>query len=83
MVKFLIITFLILFVLFKLFGFLFRALFFTLSSRQQQQKRTGNPFFRKRPPEGNVDIEYNPTENGRKGVKTFKGGEYVDYEEVK
>jgi len=35
-------------------------------------------------PEGTVDIEYIPDKNNKKSrPQDFKGGEYVDYEEVK
>jgi len=45
------------------------------SRRQQQYKR---------PTHGNVDIDYIPEEkkNGKRSFHNFKGGEYVDYEEV-
>jgi hypothetical protein len=48
------------------------------NGRKQQQKR--------RPANGNVDIEYMPEEpkNGKdRSFRDFKGGEYVDYEELK
>ncbi len=84
MVKFLIISVLIIYILYKVFGFIFRALFFTLSGRQHHQKRKNNTsFYTKKPVDGNVEIKYNPTENGQQQDKKFKGGEYVDYEDVK
>lgn len=40
----------------------------------------------KQPNDGNVNIEYIPEDEKKhhgKGPRNFKGGEYVDYEEVK
>jgi hypothetical protein len=38
----------------------------------------------RRKPEGTVDIDFIPDKNGKKPrPQDFKGGEYVDYEEVK
>ncbi len=39
----------------------------------------------KQPADGNVNIDYIPEEDKKngKGPRNFKGGEYVDYEEVK
>ncbi|MFP4091879.1 MAG: DUF4834 family protein [Cyclobacteriaceae bacterium] len=47
------------------------------NSRQQQKRRPTN---------GNVDIDYVPEDqqNGKeRSFRDFKGGEYVDYEELK
>lgn len=40
--------------------------------RKQQQKR-----------EGTITVDYIPTEGKRKNPPTSKGGDYVDYEEIK
>lgn len=36
-----------------------------------------------KPSDGNVNIEYAPTKKHSKSADNFKGGDYVDYEEVK
>ncbi len=41
----------------------------------QQQKST-------RPADGNVRVEYAPKNKNEKSADNFKGGDYVDYEEV-
>jgi hypothetical protein len=80
MIKFLIITFLILYLLFKVGGFLLRMLFYTIGNRAQQRfSGNGQQYTRTKPKDANVDVEY------RQSTKKpeFKGGEYIDYEEVK
>lgn len=87
MFKFLIISFLVMYLLFKLGGFFIRALFYLIGARitkkhaatfareyQQAQKR-----------EGEISIEYVPSNNGKSKpqVSKSKDEEYVDYEEVK
>ena len=37
---------------------------------------------RKKPVDGNVNIDYDPKEKHKNENKGYKGGEYVDYEEV-
>ena len=37
----------------------------------------------KRPIDGKVNVEYAPTKKSPKSSDNFKGGDYVDYEEVK
>ena len=41
---------------------------------QAQKKRRSN---------GNLNIDYNPDKDKKSSSKGYKGGEYVDYEEVK
>lgn len=79
MFKFLVIVFLIGFLLTKVLGLFFRVLAGGSTSRPnqrgyQQQYQSG------RSKDGNVNIDYVP--NGSKAPKNFKGGEYVDYEEI-
>jgi hypothetical protein len=71
MLKFLLILALSLYILSKIGGFLFR------SSASSQQFRP----HQRRPPDGKIHVDTPP----RKGKKpsNFKGGDYVDYEDVK
>lgn len=48
---------------------------------QSNQRRYSDQPNRHRPNDGNVNIDNNPNPNPKKS--DFKGGEYVDYEEVK
>ena len=50
------------------------------ASREYRDGRQGQQR-RKKPSGGNVNIEYEPHEENR-NKKDFKGGDYVDYEEV-
>jgi hypothetical protein len=65
-------------------GYLVRMLFgggvMGKASREFKEGRQGQPR-RSRPSDGNVNIDYVPGKEG-KGKKGFKGGDYVDYEEV-
>ena len=70
MLKFLIILGLVAYILYKFGSFFYNV---GASSQQRQQRP-------QRPANGNVNIDPNPKTN--KGGK-YKGGEYVDYEEVK
>ena len=72
----------LLFVLFlRSIGFLLRLLFGSgLAGRTNREFRKGQGH-RKRPPGGNVDINYVPNKEDKKG-NGYKGGDYVDYEEV-
>ena len=70
------------FVLFlRSIGFVLRLLFGSgLAGRTSREfrKEQGRS---KRPTGGNVDINYDPKKEDKKS-KGFKGGDYVDYEEV-
>ncbi|MBL6449670.1 DUF4834 family protein [Fulvivirga sp. 29W222] len=84
MLKFLIIVFLVGFLFFKLLGLFFRVLVGRSAADrsgsrtyQSQQYQSG------RSNEGNVNIDYVPNNGSKKSSKPFKGGEYVDYEEIK
>lgn len=59
---------------------------------QKQARRHGNPFGPQAPfgqarpsspPPGEVRVDYVPPKAGKTAEKEFKGGEYVDFEEVK
>lgn len=76
MFKFLLIVFLISYIIYKVGGFFFRIL--TLGGTSQRPPRNQPP---RRPPGANVNVDYSPEKKNSKG--DFKGGEYVDYEEVK
>ncbi|MBB6609955.1 DUF4834 family protein [Pontibacter sp. Tf4] len=92
MLKFIIITILIFMFLRLVAPFLLRFLlgmflkksmrngaFFTNMNQQRPQPNNGNYSSNGRKP-GDVKIDYIPNQPGQ---KDFKGGEYVDYEEVK
>ena len=70
MLKFLLILALSLYILSKIGGFFFRA---GAATQQRSQQR--------KPSDGNVYVNTNPNSTKNKG--NFKGGDYVDYEEVK
>ncbi len=57
-----------------------------LGSAQQQRNfnQQGRYQQQKKPKDGNVNIEYSPVERkkGKKSSDNFKGGDYVDYEEL-
>ena len=56
----------------------------TLTSRQQRQNpyQGGDAYKEPRKPrDGNVNVDYVPKDNEHNS-KDFKGGEYIDYEEV-
>ncbi|MDW3196737.1 MAG: DUF4834 domain-containing protein [Cytophagales bacterium] len=77
MIKFLLIVFFISYILYKVGGFFFKIL--TLGGSAQRPQRNQPP---KRPPGTNLNVDYAPDKK-KKGGGDFKGGEYVDYEEVK
>ena len=84
MFKFLIIFFLIIYILSKVGGFIFRTLFSGFSGQnssrqtyQSQQQRSNKP------QDGNVNIDFNPKQrNSSDQGRDFKGGDYVKFEEV-
>lgn len=84
MLKFLLITFLIAYLLFKIGGYLFRIFFWSLGGKMQNGQFNNNrETSNMRPPNSNVDIDYVPQNGKKTKEKEFKGGEYVDFEEVK
>lgn len=84
MIKFLLITFLIAYLLFKVGGYLFRIFFWSLGGKMENgQFNNSREASNTRPPNSNVDVHYVPKDEKKEKEKVFKGGEYVDYEEVK
>lgn len=75
--KIFIILFIIGYLIYKVGGFFFRILMF--GAQQHFQKENNHQAHRK-PHEGNVDIDYVPPANKS---TVIKGGDYVDYEEIK
>jgi len=81
MFKAFILIFVVLWVIVKLGGFIVRTFFSGLvnQSRPQQSNRQQQ---KKQPSDGNVSIEYAPKNKRDAKDKDFRGGDYVDYEEV-
>ena len=85
---------LFIYILFKVINFFFRVAAAVSGAKKQQEAfRNGRshdfgPKSRrqqyKRPANGNVDIDYIPKEkkDEKRSFRNFKGGEYVDYEEI-
>jgi predicted lipid-binding transport protein (Tim44 family) len=69
-------------------GFIMRLLSRSLIGRiykqaQQQQRNMNQDQQRStRPSDGNVSVEHAPKKQSPKSADNFKGGDYVDYEEV-
>lgn len=61
-----------------------RSLIGRLYKQAQQQQRNMNQDQQRstRPSDGNVSVEYAPKKQSSKSADNFKGGDYVDYEEV-
>jgi len=81
MLKFLLILFVAFYLFMKIGGFFIRVMFGSLSQENRarnQQQQTPNHQQKRR---GDLNIDYVP-EKDSKSPKDFKGGEYVDYEEV-
>ena len=81
MFRFLIILFLIIYLFFKFGQFLFKVFF--LGNSQQARTNFDNRRRTSQPPGSNVNIEYAPDPKGGKREGHLKGGDYVDYEELK
>lgn len=54
-----------------------------MNGGQRPQNFSGGQQTKKPPVGGNVNVEYAPTKKSPKSSDDFKGGDYVDYEEVK
>ncbi|GHE74829.1 MULTISPECIES: DUF4834 family protein [Roseivirga] len=56
-----------------------------LGQAQQQQHRgfSNSGRSHRKPSDGNVNIDYAPKKPSKKSSENYKGGDYVDYEEVK
>ena len=82
--KFFLITILVIFVLVKIGSFIFRTMFWMLGAKagdRNPYKQTQQRYSQANG--GDIEIEYVPGKEGKKRKSDFNGGEYVDYEEVK
>ncbi|MEO9965779.1 MAG: DUF4834 family protein [Reichenbachiella sp.] len=84
MFKFLLLLFIFIYVIAKVGGFILRTLFSGFSSQARQQTyQSQGQRSQQRPRDGNVIIDYNPKDKHEsKDGGNFKGGDYVNYEEV-
>lgn len=86
MFKFLLITFLVCYLIYKVGGYLLKFFFLSLGNKMQNSQNFNHnrPHQEQhRPKNGNVDIAFVPKNGKGTEEKNFKGGEYVDYEEIK
>ncbi len=81
MLKFILILFLAFYIIYKLAGFLVRVMVINVAQQQQKQFRRQTEPAKKKARGGNVNIDFIPQDSKNDGK--LKGGEYVDYEEVK
>jgi hypothetical protein len=80
MFKFLFILFLVGYLIFKIGGFLFRLfLGRTYKAAQERQYKQNN---NGRTTKDGINIDHVPNQKGKRTGGNFKGGEYVDYEEL-
>ncbi len=85
MLKFLLITFLVGYVVLRVGGFIFKLFLSGLGNGQRQgnfnsQSRQQQP--KRKAPGSNLNIDHVPADNKNQG-KSSRDGEYVDYEEIK
>lgn len=87
MLKFILISLLVIFVLSRIGGFLFRTLFWMLGMRMVEKQMRQQPSQRQQPPrrpEGDIVIDHAAQDsNGRRSKNSPKDGDYIDYEEIK
>ena len=76
MIKFLLIISFIVYLVYKVGGFIFKMLF--IGATQSKKSSSAGAKHKYSVPDSNVDIEHLP-----KKPEGFKGGDYIDYEEVK
>lgn len=89
MIKFLLILILFFYALYRIGGFLFRVLFQS-AQQQNRQQYQGNQsrsyqqqtHHSRKAPDSNLNIDHIPEKDHDKRKGDFKGGDYVDYEEV-
>lgn len=78
----------VLYLLWRVFGFVFRALFVVMGRRvfdranERMQDNQQQQYRQRRNPDGSIHIAKKPVKDN-KDQADFKGGEYVDYEEIK
>ena len=82
MFKFLILIFLFFFVIVRIGGFVIKLLFSGFGGQQRNTFERGQRPQQKKPADGNVNIDYVPDAKRDKKSQKFKGGDYVDYEEM-
>ena len=88
MIKFLLIVFIIGYLLYRVLGFVFKLLLGVSGSSQnqrhfnQQHHKRSEYKPKSKPADGNVNIDYVPDKQKKKGRYT-NNGEYIDYEEIK
>ncbi len=80
MFKFLLIIGLIFYVIYRVAGFFFKMVFLSAQQRSQGGSHAERQS-QSRPKSGNINIDYVPQD--KKHKNDFKGGDYVDFEEVK
>ena len=80
MFKFLLILFLIGYLFFKIAGFIFRIFLGRTAKAAQDRQYQQNS--RSKTTKDGIHINNVPDEKGKRSGGNFKGGEYVDYEEV-
>lgn len=85
MLKFVIISILVIYLIFRLIGFAFRLMFGAAYEQQRkaQQGRQQQYTEKRRARNSNLNIDRKPNGEKAKSGKDFRGGDYVDYEEVK
>lgn len=85
MLKFIIISILVIYLVFRVIGFFFKLFFGPIYQQQRQASGGGQHYTtqRRKAPNSNLNIDHKPSENSVKSKKDFKGGDYVDFEEVK
>ncbi|MDN5201629.1 DUF4834 domain-containing protein [Fulvivirgaceae bacterium BMA10] len=65
------------FLIFRFLGRMLKA----FSPQDPRMNRNAHSKDRRRPSDGNVDVDYVPPQ--KKESEDFKGGDYIDYEEIK
>ena len=76
------ILFIIIFLLFiRIVNAIFKGIYKVTG--EPQNKNKGRFYHRNRSSEGEITIDQAPDEKDSKRKSTFKGGEYIDYEDVK
>lgn len=78
--KFFLILILIFYVIYLVFGYFMRVLFSSVQQQQRHQQAHSQKQHRKAA-DSNLNIDYVP--EGKDHNQDFKGGDYVDYEEIK
>ncbi len=81
MFKFLILIFIFFFVIVRIGGFVIKLLFSGFGGQQRNTFDRDEKQQQKKPRDGNVSIDYVP-DSKKKDSQKFKGGDYVDYEEM-